>query len=76
MASNDRSLKAFNQFVVFTLFLYLSKLGISTDNFNNETVDVLSNNDVYGYPGAYEFAFSHENYILLAEVIIEWYGIK
>ena len=68
MASNDRSLKAFNQFVVFTLFLYLSKLGISTDNFNNETVDVLLNND--------EFAFSHENYILLAEVIIEWYGIK
>ena len=76
MASNDRSLKAFNQFVVFTLFLYLSKLGISTDNFNNETVDVLSNNDVYGYPGAYKFAFSHENYILLAEVIIKWYGIK
>ena len=75
MASNDRSLKAFNQFVVFTLFLYLSKLGISTDNFNNETLDVLSTN-VYSYPGAYEFAFSHENYILLAEVIIEWYGIK
>ena len=76
MASNDRSLKAFNQFVVFTLFLYLSKLGISTDNFNNETVDVLSNNDVYSYPGAYEFAFSHKNYILLAEVINEWYRIK